>query len=245
MRPSPAATSMDGVQLAPRWRRGERKGRVPLRIVAYVGDAHYVDIRSPIPPTVYVPFRTSARTENADSATFVVRTSGPNPLSLVAMLRQEVQHARPELRVSNVHTQEELVRRHTNRERMLAVLSLFFAVVALIIAAVGVYGVLDHAVLQRRRELGIRIALGASGGDIATRVTVEIFSMLLIGAIAGLSLGLASERYVTTLLYHVKATDVSVLATPVLTVLSAAVLAAFPPVLRAIRTDPTEMLRSE
>jgi predicted permease len=225
--------------------RVERKGRVPVRIVAYVSDARYLDMRSPIPPTVYVPLRTSPGRENGDSATFVVRIRNGDPLPAASFLRQEVARAHPELRVSNIRTQEELVRRHTTRERMLAILSLFFAVVALVIAGVGLYGVLDHAVLQRRRELGIRIALGAGASDIATRVTVEVFSMLILGGVAGLAFGLASERYITALLYHVEATDFSVLVTPVITVLSAALLAACPPVLRALNIDPAEMLRSE
>jgi ABC-type antimicrobial peptide transport system permease subunit len=85
-----------------------------------------------------------------------------------------------------------LVRAQTLRERMLATLSLFFATVALVLAGVGPYGVLDYVIVGRRRELGIRIALGAPHADIARRVTLEVFSMLLLGAAAGLTLGLAS-----------------------------------------------------
>jgi putative ABC transport system permease protein len=124
-------------------------------------------------------------------------------------------------------------------------LSLFFAVVALVLAGVGLYGVLDYAVLERRRELGIRIALGARAGDIVRRVTIEVFGMLALGAAAGLGLGLASERYIGNLLYQVKTTDPSILALPAITILAAAVLAAFPPVLRAVRIDPTALLRAE
>jgi ABC-type antimicrobial peptide transport system permease subunit len=110
---------------------------------------------------------------------------------------------------------------------------------------VGLYGVLDYAVLERHRELGIRIALGAQAGDIARRVTFEVFSMLVSGAAAGLALGIASERFIKTPLYQVKTTDASILAAPAITILAAALLAACPPVIRAIRIDPVEMLRSE
>ena len=84
-------------------------------------------------------------------------------------------------------------------------LALFFAAVALLLAGVGLYGVLDYSVLQRRREIGIRMAIGAQAGDIARRVTADVFSMVLVGALAGLALGMASVRYIESLLYQVKA----------------------------------------
>ena len=104
----------------------------------------------------------------------------------VQTLRREVPQARPEFRVSNIRTQEELIRAHTVRERLLAMLALFFAVVALLLAGIGLYGVLDYSVLQRRREIGIRMAIGAQAGDIARRVTADVFCMVLAGAVAGL-----------------------------------------------------------
>jgi len=124
-------------------------------------------------------------------------------------------------------------------------MSMFFAVVALVLASVGLYGVLDYSVLQRRREIGIRLALGAHSDDIVRRVTAEVFSMLIVGSAAGLALGVACERYVETLLYQVKATDLRMLALPAITIMAAALLAALPPVIRAIRIDPAEMLRAE
>jgi ABC-type antimicrobial peptide transport system permease subunit len=122
---------------------------------------------------------------------------------------------------------------------------MFFGVIALLLAGVGLYGVLDYSVLQRRREIGIRMALGAQAGDIARRVTVDVFSMVLGGALAGLVLGFAAARYIQTLLYQVKPTDPRMLALPALTILAAALLAALPPVIRAVRIDPAETLRVE
>jgi putative ABC transport system permease protein len=117
--------------------------------------------------------------------------------------------------------------------------------VALLLAAVGLYGVLDYSVLQRRREIGIRMALGAQADQIVRRVTSEVFAMLALGSIAGLALGVASERYVETLLYQVKATDWEMLVLPVVTIAAAALLAALPPVIRAVRIDPAAMLRAD
>jgi ABC-type antimicrobial peptide transport system permease subunit len=114
-----------------------------------------------------------------------------------------------------------------------------------LLAAVGLYGVLDYSVLQRRREIGLRMALGAQAGDIARRVTADVFSMVLGGALAGLALGFAAARYIQALLYQVKPTDPRMLALPALTILVAALLAALPPVIRAVRIDPAETLRVE
>src|SRR5882724_10476469 len=92
-------------------------------------------VREPIPPVAYFPFL------GGDQATFIVRTSSLNPLALAPVLRKEVQRARSEFRVSNIRTQQEINESHTVRERLLAMLALFFAAVALVLAGVGLYGV--------------------------------------------------------------------------------------------------------
>jgi predicted permease len=222
--------------------------RLRFEVVGLVGDVTYRDIRGPMLPQAYFPFRSvdskGAFVSKSDG-TFIVRTSTANPLALASILRREVPRAWPELRVSNIRTQLEINQSHTVRERLLARLGVFFGVVALLLAGVGLYGVLDYSVLQRRREVAIRMALGAQAGDVARRVTADVFSMVLAGALAGLALGFASASYIRTLLYQVKPTDPSMLALPALTILAAALLAALPPVIRAVRIDPAMMLRAE
>jgi ABC-type antimicrobial peptide transport system permease subunit len=137
------------------------------------------------------------------------------------------------------------VRAQTIRERLLAMLAGFFAVVALLLAAIGLYGVLHYSVLQREREIGIRIALGAAAANIARLVTLRIMFMVVVGAVAGLVAGMASVRYVAALLYGVKGNDPLMLVAPTLVLLVAAFLAALPAVMRAVRIDPAEMLRAE
>jgi predicted permease len=222
--------------------------RLHRQIVGLVGDARYRNMREPITPTAYVPLTAIDATgafQPLGSATFLVRTTGSNPLALASVLRHEVPRARPEFRVSNIRTQTEINRQHTVRERLLAMLALFFAMVALLLAGVGLYGVLDYSVLQRRREIGIRMALGAQSGEIARRVTVEVFSMVVVGAIAGLALGMTSVRYIEALLYQVKGGDLGLMALPALAILAAALLAALPAVIHAVRIDPVAMLRAE
>lgn len=216
---------------------GNNYRRVP--IVGYVRDARYDSMREGFRPTVYVPFG-----EN-NGGTFVVRTANADPLPLAAPLRRLVSETNPEFRVSTVTTQAELVANQTIRERLLALLSSFFAVVALVLASVGLYGVLNFAVLQRRREIGIRMALGARSAHVARHVTTDVFLMLILGSFCGLGLGLASERFIESLLFNVQATNPVLLAAPALTLFLAALLAALPPVLAATRTDPSTVLRAD
>ncbi len=222
--------------------------RVRFEVLGLVGDVRYRNMREPILPQAYFPFRAvdaKGVLQPKDSGTFIVRTSSRNPLALASMLRREVSRARSEFRVSNIRTQMEINQSHTVRERLLARLALFFGVVALLLAAVGLYGVLDYSVLQRRREIGIRMALGAPPGNIARHVTTDVLTMVLVGAVGGLALGMAAVRYIESLFYQVKPTDPAMLALPALTILAAAVLAALPPVIRAVRIDPAETLRVE
>jgi len=220
--------------------------RVQVQIVGLAADARYLDMRGLIPATVYVPFRNLSEDWIPDtSAALNVRTKNPNSTALAPLLRQEVRQARSEFRVDSIRTQDELVRAHTIRERLLATLSAFFGVMALVLAGVGLYGVLNHAVTQRQRELGIRIALGAAARDIARRVAVPVLSMIVVGVGAGLAIGVSTEQFIETLLFDVKATDPSMLAWAAFAIVAAAFLAALPPVIRAVRIDPATLLRTE
>jgi len=223
-------------------------GTVPYRIVGLVADAPYRSIREPILPVAYVPFRqvdSAGAPRNYGNGSLIIRTASPNPLVLAQTLRLELARARSDFRVGSIDTQEELNRAQTLRERLLATLAMFFGCVALLLAAVGLYGVLDYSVLQRRREIGIRLAIGAPSGHIARLVTIEVLSMVLIGAIAGLALGFWLVRYFEALLYRVSATDVTMLAAPSLILLAAALIASLPAAIRATRIDPVSMLRAE
>jgi predicted permease len=222
--------------------------RFRMQVVGWVRDARYMEIRGPLLPVAYLPFRkldSKGALRAMRRGTFIVRTASANPTGLAAVLRREVARARPEFRVTNVETQTQIDQVHTLRERLLAVLSLFFAGVALLLAGVGLYGVLDYSVLQRRREIGIRIAIGARSAAIARLVTVPAFSMVAAGALAGLALGMASVRYIEPLFYQVKSTDAGVLGIAALAILVTALVTALPAVIRAVRVDPAGMLRSE
>jgi len=222
--------------------------RLPYQIVGYVHDVRYRDLREPMLPQFYVPFHfvdEHGQLRKRGGGILVVQTKSPEARALASVLRQEVPRARPEFRVSNIQTQLEINESHTVRERLLATLALFFAGVAVVLSGVGLYGVLHYSVVQRRKEIGIRIAVGAQGKRIAELVTRNVFAMVLGGATAGLTLGLLSARFLESLFYQVKASDWSMIAPPAAALLGAALLAAVVPVVRATRIDPVEMLRTE
>jgi len=227
---------------------GDGVTRWRFEVVGVVRNAHYRNLREPMTPTAYVPFfgmNSAGRREPKAAASFIVRTKAGSPASLIGVLRSEVSRARPELRVSNIRTQVEINVAHTVRERLLAVLAAFFAGVGLLLAAVGVYGVLHYSVLQRQKEIGVRIALGAGVFDIAKQVTAEMSFMTAIGIGAGLAVGFATVHFISSLLYEVKSTDPSMTITPVLVIAGTAIVAALPAVIRAARIDPASMLRVE
>ncbi len=228
--------------------RGGPAGHMRYQITGLVRDLRYRSMREPILPLAFVPFRAidaNGASKPVGEGTYIVRTSAANPLAMASILRQEIPRARHEFRVTNIHTQAELNMRQTVRERLLATLAFFFASVALLLAGIGLYGVLDYSVLQRRREIGIRMAIGAQAGDIARRVTTDVFTMVAAGGLAGVVLGIASVRYIASLFYQVKGSELGMLAVPAVAIVAAALVAALPAVVRAVRIDPVTSLRSE
>lgn len=173
----------------------------------------------------------------------VVRTAG-DPLTFAPGLRREVSQARSGVRV-RVQPHSDLVERQMIRERLLATLSLFFAGLGLALAGIGLYGVLNHAVIRQRREIGVRMALGARAAHVVRRVTTDMLGMVAAGALVGLAGGFAFSRVVESLLFGVSATDPTTVVTTVLALAAASALAALPPAIRATQIDPVETLRTE
>jgi predicted permease len=215
-----------------------------FHIVGVAGNTRYRTVRDPILPVAYIPYQRAWHKE-----TFLVRVSSSmnaaDPLALASILRQEVARARPGFRVTSIRTEQGMLQAQIVRERLLAMLALFFAIVALLLAGVGLYGVLDYSVFERRREIGIRIAIGAQAFEIARRVTFDLMGWVFAGSLAGLALGIGSARYIESLLYQVKPSDLGVLAAPALALMVAAILSAFGPVIRAVHIDPAGVLRSQ
>jgi predicted permease len=231
----------------------ERGANQPLnKIIGVTPDIPDHDLREPNLAIFYVPFNViddksapKSGSGPVEFATFIIHTEAEDPLALANSLRQLIAERHNGLRVSNVTTQLDLIRDQTIRERMIATLAGFFAVVALLLAGIGLYAVLNYSVLQRRREIGIRMAIGSTRAGIVRLVTLDVFLMIALGGCAGVTLGFGAARYVASLFYQVKATDAEMIALPACAILLTAFVATLPAVLRALRTDPTEILRAE
>jgi predicted lysophospholipase L1 biosynthesis ABC-type transport system permease subunit len=211
--------------------------RAIQEVVGVVADTRY-DLRKPAAPTMYIPLRLRG------TGTVHVRVAG-NPVTLAARLREEVRAASPALRVTTITTQAAAVNQTLIRERLLALLSGFFAMVGLVLAAVGLYGVLSYSVVQRTREIGIRVALGARQLGVVWTVLREAGGAALVGTVIGLGAALYLSRFVATLLFEVTPLDFWSVVLPLGTLLLAAVLASAVPALRVARVDPVIALRYE
>jgi predicted permease len=210
----------------------------PLEIIGVVADTKYNNLRETSSPTIYEPLR------EIHGVTLEVRTA-TDPLSMTAPLREEIQTANPVVRVINVELQSTRIENTIVRERLLALLSGFFAVVAVILVATGLYGVLSYSVVRRTKEIGIRLALGAPRGSVVWFIIRQITLVVAVGLAAGLAGGLALARVVAALLYQVKPSDFWSLALPLASLLAVATIAALGPAIHASRVDPQLTLRHE
>ncbi|HEX3879976.1 MAG TPA: ABC transporter permease [Bryobacteraceae bacterium] len=225
-----------------------KRGVNAYQVVGIVRDAPYRSLREPIFPVAYTPFpqMNADGTLFADgNAAFVVRTASADPSAMVSTIEREISAARSDFHVSEFRTQQSLIDNQTIRERLFAMLGMFFAAVALLLAGVGLYGVLDYSVLQRRREIGIRVAIGAQSSDIVRGVTTEVLYMISAGAVCGVAIGVLSARYLESMLYQVEPASAPMLVIPAITIATVAAIASIPAVIRALRINPAQMLRSD
>jgi predicted permease len=216
-------------------------------VAGVVRDAKHYGVREKICRTTYVP-ADQAPKSNAYTAqgvgSFLIRTSADLP-STAEGIRAAISSAGGGVQIEAVQPLETAVDDMVNQEHMLAVLSSVFAALALLLAAIGLYGVIAYGVSQRTSELGIRMALGATPGDVQWLVLKQTAQLILIGAGAGIAAALPLARLTSSLLYGVKPGDEMIFAASVLVLMAAAALAGYVPALQASRVDPVVALRRE
>jgi ABC-type antimicrobial peptide transport system permease subunit len=227
---------------------GERfAGLAPAErtIVGVVNDAVYDSLRDEPKPTMYLPLTQSTMGgPSASAISLTIRAASGPPMRLVRSLRAAFAAASPELIVA-FRPLADQVGASMLRERAMAILSGFFGALALLLAAVGLYGVTSYGVTRRQREFGIRLALGARGGDIIGLVLRRHLRLIAIGMSLGLAGAALLTRYLQGLLFGVTPLDpVTFVAVPLLLAVVAAV-AALIPARRATRADPLVVLRAE
>ena len=223
------------------WAARTRTGQ-PIEIVGVVRDAKYASLREPAPPTAYMPFAQEDR--RLAGMIFEVRTSG-DPLALVAAVRKVAADVAPGVPLADVKTQAQQIEESLGEERAYARLFTFFGAIALLLACVGLYGTLTYALGRRTREIGIRMALGATRERVLAAVLLETIVMAFAGMIAGGAVAWAGVRYVRSLLFEVTALDARTLAVTVAVILGVALAAGYRPARRASRLDPLTALREE
>jgi ABC-type antimicrobial peptide transport system permease subunit len=215
--------------------------KTDITIVGVVGDTKYEDLRQDIPIELYLPF---TQIDFAAEMTAYVRMSQPSNAGFTA-LRGLVHNLDPNLPMYNVQTMINQADKSLVTERLVASLASTFGVLATLLAAIGLYGVMAYTVTRRTREIGIRMALGARRGDVAWLVMREVLMLLGIGLLIGIPVSLGLSRFVQAQLYGIKPADAATMAIAVVGIACVATLAGYLPGRRATRVDPMQALRWE
>ena len=221
----------------------ERGGSVTAEIIGVVGDIRELSLRMPPAPGIFAP-KTQSPWMTHETRDMVVRTSS-EPGALTPMIAAIVRELEPDLPLGPIQTMEELVDSSLDRTRFYAWAVALFAAIAVLLGGFGIYGVVASAVIQRTRELGIRLALGATRGNILTRSVGVGVIPALAGLVAGLPLAFGAGQIVRQQLFGVEATDTLTLIGVVASMAAVGLVAAILPAVRASRVDPVSVLRSQ
>ncbi|HXG89560.1 MAG TPA: ABC transporter permease [Vicinamibacterales bacterium] len=215
--------------------------QLDIEIIGLVQNAKYSEVKGEIPPVFFLPYR---QDERLGFINFYVKTAG-DPMLMLSTITGVVARLDPNLPVEGLKTLPQQVRENVFLDRMITTLSAAFAILATVLAAVGLYGVLAYTVAQRTREIGLRMALGADGGRVRGMVLRQVAWMTLIGGLLGLAGAVGLGQLAQSLLYQLNGYDPMVLATSMVLLAIVAMGAGLIPAMRASRIDPMVALRYE
>ncbi|MFL5563008.1 MAG: ABC transporter permease [Gemmatimonadaceae bacterium] len=210
-----------------------------IQIVGLVPDVKYSQVKDTVPPVYYRAWRQDAR---AGNLLYYVRSSLP-PGTILGTLRSTMQHIDPNLPVENLKTMPQQVRENVFLDRMISILSSAFALLATLLAGVGLYGVLSYSVEQRTREIGVRMALGADAANVRRLVMKQVAVMLAIGGIIGIVAAVGLGNAARSMLFQLEAHDPTAMTIAVVLLACVALAAGFIPARRAALVDPMHALR--
>ncbi|HJR68507.1 MAG TPA: ADOP family duplicated permease [Gammaproteobacteria bacterium] len=222
-----------------------REFKTPVfRIVGVVGDASFRSLREANPPIFYTnPLSYAPQPTSPGAFSLLVRTTTPD--AIIGTVRALIRSIDPALPVLDAVTMTDEVNRSLWRERLAAALTSAFAMVGLGVAAIGLYAILAHYVASRRKEIGLRIALGAMAGHLVRLIARHVAPIVLLGLLVGSIAHVALSRWLASLLYEVSTLDPITIAIAAGAVLAMALLAAVTPILHAISVDPARTLRED
>jgi len=211
-----------------------------IEIVGVVGDVRSLDLSQDPPRMVYMPYWYRSRT----TASLVLRTTG-DPTAMADTMRRTIASVEPQAAVPTIRTMESVVDGSLSARRFQMRLLITFAVCSLLLAGLGIYGVVAYSALQRSQEIGIRMALGANHADIYRLILSEGVGPVLVGTILGVLLALLPGRIIASLLFEVRPTNPLITASSCAILLAVGVLAALLPARRAAKIDPIQALHYE
>jgi len=213
-------------------------------IIGIVDDVKNAGLDRPAGTEIYLPYRQPSGQGYTDMYV-VMRAQGGDPRMLTSAVREQLGEIDPALPVADVRLMEDVLSRAQARPRFLTLLLSLFSFVALAIATVGIYGVVSYSVARRTKEFGLRMVLGAQGGDVLGLVMKQGAGMVAIGIVAGLVIAFALTRLMASLLFGVTATDLPTFAGVTVLLFAVALAACYLPARRATRVDPIQTLRYE
>ena len=211
-----------------------------IQIVGVVPDVKYSEVKKPVPAVFYIPWRQDT---HVSFLNFYVRS--PQPETVLRTINSTMRKIDPGVPVEGLKTMPQQIRDNVFLDRMISILSSAFAVLATLLAAVGLYGVLAYSVAQRTREIGVRMALGADAGRVRVMVLRQVGGMMVVGGIIGLVGALGLGKAASSLLFGLKGSDPVVFALSLLVLVLVAFGAGYVPARRASEVDPIQALRYE
>jgi macrolide transport system ATP-binding/permease protein len=214
-----------------------------MEIIGVSANARYGGLKGEIPPVVYIPYN-QGTFPPVQQMTYALRTAG-DPLAYIRTVREIVQQTDSRIPVTNVKTQAAEIDQTINQEITFAKLCTGFAILALVIACVGLYGTMAYTVARRTGEIGIRMALGAQRGAVVWMVLREVFILAAVGLAISVPTALGTSKFIESFLFGMKPNDPRALIMAVVILLSAALLAGYMPARKASRIDPMIALRHE
>jgi len=220
---------------------GGPNAKPDIEIIGLVQDAKYSEVKRAVPPQYFLPYR---QEERLGFGYFYIRTSTP-PEQMLGTIPAVIRKLDANLPVGDVKTMDAQIKENVSEDRIISTLSLGFALLATILAAIGLYGVLAYTVAQRTREFGLRMALGADGGKVRGMVMKQVLKMAMVGGVIGMIVAIGVGRLAQSILFELQGHDPMVLAASTITLAIVALGAGFIPALRASKIDPMNALRYE